>query len=394
MLPREVSRIDDIVMYMFRDLFDEGSSPSEVKETVINTLSPFYQNKDALNKWATFGSNLSAFGFVIRYKSDSLFEKALLEILQFYRMAFEKSKIQMLKIIASALEEDEKRENLMFSVRLKTPRIVPKDLHEALFQYMEHIGANLEVGTKHLVAEIYALMQLLYERPIDLDKINAMDFGVLINNILVKEHFSDLLKTSPNGLKLSDWRNIAYHHNYSVQGELVTCTYGRENKSFTITWEEFEQYVHQIMRTTNALNIARAIFSFDNMDELIQHVEKAPNIIRPQIWLTNLKISLASQGFEIESLEYDKKCVNITLRDLKNKGDFSADFQLERRMHSSQFLYHFWTIYAGDVVSIVYTDAGGVAKYRSSIKGEICERIQNGTEDISFLASKVEFKTL
>lgn len=39
-----------------------------------------------------------------------------------------------------------------------------------------------------------------------------------------------VLRIEPCGMKLSDWRNIAYHHTYALRDDgNIDCTYGKGN---------------------------------------------------------------------------------------------------------------------------------------------------------------------
>lgn len=112
----------------------------------------------------------------------------------------------------------------------------------------QHIGSILEVSAKHNVQELYALICLFCGKNVDYEKIRKQDFGVVINNILSIGMFDSILKVEPYGMKLSDWRNISYHHTYSINEDgTVLCKYGKEYpKSIQMPMEELEQCAHKI----------------------------------------------------------------------------------------------------------------------------------------------------
>ena len=65
-----------------------------------------------------------------------------------------------------------------------------------------------------------------YKGCVDYEKIRKQDFGVIINNILDKDLLQSVLRIEPCGMKLSDWRNIAYHHTYALRDDgNIDCTY-------------------------------------------------------------------------------------------------------------------------------------------------------------------------
>ena len=65
----------------------------------------------------------------------------------------------------------------------------------------------LEIGTKHIIAELYAIVLIADGKTPDYEKIQWFDFGINIQNLLAQEKFKGMLLTEPINIKLSDWRN-------------------------------------------------------------------------------------------------------------------------------------------------------------------------------------------
>ncbi len=118
--------------------------------------------------------------------------------------------------------------------------------------------------------ELYALIYLQQKGYVNYDKIRKQDFGVVVNNILDKGMLQSVLLVEPCGMKLSDWRNIAYHHIYLLDDNGNTnCTFGKCNiNNIKISMQELEDYLHKIIRSSNILCIARRIFIFDFIDDI------------------------------------------------------------------------------------------------------------------------------
>ncbi len=145
-------------------------------------------------------------------------------------------------------------------------------MYEKMIQIFQRIGDVLEISVKHIVQEIYALVYLRDKGYVDYEKIKKQDFGVVINNVITKGILQPVLVTESSGMKLSDWRNVAYHHTYSIDDTgSIKCTYGKENKNVIIlSMQKLEKYVHKIIRSANALYIGRCIFLFDYIDSMPQ----------------------------------------------------------------------------------------------------------------------------
>lgn len=194
----------------------------------------------------------------------------------------------------------------MWTVRENVKRINDGDYDEKIINYMKHIGDTLEIGTKHIVLELWALIQLTNNITPNYGEIQKLDFGVVIQNILDKQKFVSILTTPPLALKLSDWRNIAYHYTYRIIDEhQIICTYGKKQSSFKISESDLSQYVHKIIRSSNILNIARCIFVLDYDEQIdIYRGNHEPKSIRfrSPILENRLRISMLSQSFFLIAL--------------------------------------------------------------------------------------------
>ncbi|HBC94995.1 MAG TPA: hypothetical protein DCZ10_19390 [Pelotomaculum sp.] len=88
----------------------------------------------------------------------------------------------------------------MWTIRKNAEKIGTGDYYEKTINYMKHIGDTLEIGTKHLVSELWALIQVAEGIIPNYKKIRKPDFGVAIQNILDKQ----LLNSVPRGNKDSE----------------------------------------------------------------------------------------------------------------------------------------------------------------------------------------------
>ena len=386
--------MSDKIVDMMKDAVEEGYTPSEIKESVIDTLGVYFENKATLCQYATSSEILSVYEFIIRYHYDPSFITGVFEVLNCYRKAYKIQPDKTLEVIVSTLKEFTQKENLMWTVRQQTPNNPTTDIYDAVIAYYKHIGDTLEIGTKHIVFELYTLIRYIVGKPADYEEIHKYKFGVVINNILVQGYFNDILKTIPISIKLSDWRNISYHHTYSIEQGKIVCTYGRLKNTFEISYDELKKYTHQIVRASNILNVARCIFVFDNLDSIHLHlnINKDSVELRKPLLLNQLKISLSSQGFQLEHYDESENSISIVLYDLRNSGKLGSSEERERKIQSSQFLYNFWCVFQAISISIIYCNNKGIRLLCSSVQGEICRCIQDGQKELSYLAQHVDYK--
>jgi len=384
------------IIDMMQDGIVAGYTPAEIKESVIDTLSAYFENKDTLYQYATSSQILEVYEFIIRYHYDQNFLTGLLEVLSCYRNAYKVQHDNTLEVLVSTHKEFVQKENLMWTVRQQAPNNPQTDYYDTSIAYFKHIGDTLEIGTKHIVFELYTLIRYIIGKPVEYEKIQKCKFGAIISNILDQGYFNEILKTVPISIKLSDWRNISYHHTYSIEQEKIVCTYGKQEEKFELSFEELGKYTHQIIRASNILNIARCIFVYDNLNSINLYLKdkQLPIEFRKPLRVNQLKISLLSQGFQMEQYDERESSISIILYDLRNDGTLSISEENKRKIHSSQFLYHFWCIFQKNNISVIYCDKKGVRLFSSFVHGEICQCIQEGRENLSYLAQHVEFKPI
>lgn len=224
---------------------------------------------------------------------------------------------------------------------------------------------------------------------VDYEKIRKQDFGVIINNILDKRMLQAILRIEPCGMKLSDWRNIAYHHTYALDDNgNINCTYGKGNlNNIKMSMQELESYLHKIIRASNVLNIARCIFIFDFIDDIPKDRSLEEASFRQAIKREQFRISLLSQEFEFGDVFFDENKVEINMYDLNLNEERKG-----RIVHCSQLLFNAWIIWKRKLICINYFANNGRKICCVYVDGETCEAIFEGKEEIAYLANKFQIK--
>lgn len=372
---------------MLVDIASQGYSPDDLKETVVKTLAPYFEHKDELEKCVFDSQILSAFEFFVRYHYDTPFTQGIREILDFYRSVKAQYSDKFWRLILATYSVMVEDENKMWSVRQKKVDLNENDLYEKVVALFERIGNTLEISSKHIVQELYALSVLQAKGIVDYDLIQKQDFGVVIKNLLDKSLFVDILKTQPSNMKLSDWRNIAYHHTYSINQQIILCTYGKDRTKLQLSMPELEQYTHKIIRCSNILSIARCIFVFDNTKEIPKGIIHENAEFRQNLKNEQFKIGLLSQQFYLTDIIIEKDKVEIFLRDIQQETN-----QQTRIIHCSQLLVNTWLNWEKEMVYIHYFDFNGHHICRVSAQGSVCKEICEGHQELNYLADKVKYE--
>lgn len=320
----------DEIIGILHDEIVEGRSIDDIENDIFTKLSPYFHNKETLKRNVCNSSMVSVYEFVMIYSDDLAFSKGLNEILNCYTLAYKTNPNEVIRLVLDTHQEFVERENMMWSIRQRT---VPEteDVYEKVMFYFEYIGSTLEISVKGIVHELYALIRLINGQSIDYDKICKTDFGIAINNILTHNCFEEILQIGPNNIKLSDWRNIANHNSYKIASGKIICTYGKMGNSFSLDVEEFLNYIHEIMRSCNILNIARCIFVYDNI-EVFSTEQGKRGEFRDNMIFNQIRMTLVPQGFVLKSINKNKNILEVDLQDIQNDGVKTGYF-IESRQH-------------------------------------------------------------
>ena len=381
---------------LIKDLIAEGYTIEELKKTVIKTLEPFFTNKHSLETYAFSAEILSTFSFLISYGKEDKFYSGLRQVLDIYNAAYELYPDKVTEMMISILENSAQKENQMWTVRENVPDLkLDKDFYDKVISYMKHIGDSLEISVKYIIIELYALLKLIEKDNINYEHIQKISFGNAVQNILDLKKLQDVLIIPATNLKVSDWRNIAYHHSYKVEKDLIICEYGKSKSIIQLTLTELEKQMHYIIRASNIFNIARCIFAFDNIEAIHNSRIKHSNmnvVFRETLLLDNFKISILSQGFEMLDCKKDEKSVIAYLGDLKEINSFEE--KQKRIIHSSQLLFELWRTTKAEKLKIVYYDINKKLIAESSISGSFFETNYCKEDFYSVFIKNVSFTIL
>ena len=105
-----------------------------------------------------------------------------------------------------------------------------------------------------------------------------------------------------------------------------------------------------------------------------------------------LRTSMLSQGFKLVDFIGGKENVKAIIWDLKRNNLLTDDAQTRREIHCTQFLYNIWIEFPAQIINIIYCDSMGRKLYEYSTKGEICQRIANGTLEFVNLFGFISIK--
>jgi hypothetical protein len=372
----------------FEVFYENGIKSEDIKQGIIETLAPYFQNHDRLVKYSMTWLITGWVNFLKLQQSKwhlDNFEK----VLKLFNDAKSCDKNHCISIIVEWLPEINQSISRFWSFKNMERNSNDLILDDYLQENLRLIGQLLEGVIKSYLKLTLELNRLTRGKQYSAAETLSMDLGIVIDELISTTNFSGLFSPPPWNLKLNQWRNIAYHHSAKVEKERMLCWYGKTPNINTIilTRDELLDVVKCIANIHNIFKNVEFIFVFDNLPDYQRECEnKGVNLnLRDEAKILDLFAGMNSQGFKI--IDYSKK-ENVSNMVIEDLTDEEAK---KRAIHSSQFLYSLWFYTKSANLSIEYRLKDGTPYIISKTTEEVCKKIATNEKGIAYLAENVEF---
>ncbi len=160
----------------------------------------------------------------------------------------------------------------------------------------------------------------------------ALSFGKVIEELCLDHTVRTLYCPAPFGLTVSQWRNIANHNDYRIEGNEVFCRYGvtGTHKEVRCTIQDLVELALYINDLYYVHKVAFEIFTIDNMIDL--------QPLAPKIRLTEhtsdgtLAYGIVTAGFSIHRVGYKVGSWAFVLEDELARPERAAKLALQDAM--------------------------------------------------------------
>lgn len=364
-------------------MIEMGNTPDDIKEAVIDSLSPYFENEDILEKNAInllVTESINLLKLKIHSWHFDYFKKCLLT----FRSA--KIKDSHASFESCAYWQNEIKQSVSehwSSYYLEIPKNTLEN-EEYVFECLRNMGTIIEGLIKPYSKVFIHNVRISNGVKTTPHNINSLSFGAIVNELIKKSDCSDLFVLTSKKIQLNQWRNIAYHHSARIENNEVICWYGKSSnlQYIRFTKEELLQTVHDIYKIYIALNLAHTLFFVDNIDEIIKFSPSGE--VRDEADFLNFIVGLNSQGFEIANFDKNDKETILVIRDVSKMPS------IQRLPHVSQFIFQLWIITHSNQLIIEYYDNKNTPCFRLSSNSEICEKVYNGDLDELVLPKTME----
>jgi len=364
-----------------------GVKPKEIKEAVIESLEPYFDNKDILEQLAVKLLVPESIN-LLKLQKDEWFFKMFKKCFFTYRSAKTKDRQSCFKSCALWQSRIAHSISKYWSVlRLEVPK-GDLELEEFLHECLRNIGDIIEGVTKPYLKVLLNQVRIANGINTALEDIDSLDLGTIVNELIEKSRYAALFVPPPQNIRLNQWRNIACHHTAKIENGEIVCWYGKTPniKKIQLSRNELLQVVQTVVNIYGVLRLAYTLFYIDNLNEIDEYPPAGE--VRDEAVFVNFATALASQGFEIADYNKNPDCAKLVVKDMSN---LNPD---ERRFHASQFLLPLWVITHSGRVIIEYREKDDTPNFLVSANSAICEKIYNGELELLSLAKMMDMSDL
>ncbi len=370
-------------------LLENGYTPDSIKAEILETFKPYFRNHDNLERFAIDSLVSDWINFLRLTINYPGIDKDIEKVLKAYNQAKDKDYEQTINILAKMTPLHLEAGNKYWSFLKLEVNKKDLDIYEFAQTSMKDISDIIEGLSKSVYIENVLINKVRRGKPVDIAKTLNNKLGNIINDLISNSEYSSIFVVPSENQTISNWRNIAAHHTYSVIDNLIHCESGEgDNKTvFPLERDELFRRVNYCMRTTETLNMAHKIFGFDNLPEISQRLDKDKSHPRPEIGFLMFSSALMSQGFEILNIDYNQEKATLDLFDLTKNNP------RDRGIHSSQLLNRLWLLTDSKFLEIRYFTNEKDLFLTSSIRSDIFEQMEkDDKKDIHYFAENVTFE--
>lgn len=259
-------------------------------------------------------------------------------------------------------------------------------LEDFAAEAFRNIGSLLEATTQPLLREL--LGQLRLTRGKTTENIAQLDFGVVVSELESTSGAKDLFAPKPWGVSLSQWRNIAQHHSFEVEDEVVKVRYGKgeRTREVDLSREDLWSLLRLIFRIQFLIKSARTIFVLDHRRSFRDQATAVEE--RPDTLAFGFATVMASQGFEVILFEVQSERARAVVRDVTEMHPYIRQF------HASQLVQNLWAATGATECELEYQQRDGTPTLITIASAVDCDAVGKELIDIGEFGRRVTFKPL
>jgi hypothetical protein len=368
-------------------LVELGWSSADIKRLIIETLEPYFSDKQFLRDKAIdlLSGEAVNVGMITQDAKAELWFRQLLDIRRLAAKVNEQVCFRTEGLWEQAIAHG--RDEFWSGVILER-NLSELPLEDFKFEAFRAIGTIIEACLQPLLKALLAQVRLARG---DLDpnkNLDEMELGKVVDELFAKLPAPELVAPAPWNVRLNQWRNMAQHHKTQVKGDKIYGVYGVgvNAKEIALTRTDVLEFAARLNFVLRVVRGSRAIFLMDNLQRLAPYFRETRE--REDIGVFLLAAPFATQGFKIDKFEVSGTTAHVRICD-KVGGDVCT-----RTIHCSQLIYSIWLHFPYDAVEIEFVDVAGSPRMRITASGSDLARCNGNPEPWEDLANAVKFHPL
>ncbi|MBI5915489.1 MAG: hypothetical protein HY842_08935 [Bacteroidetes bacterium] len=372
-------------------LLEEGYDIEWIKEEIFITFKPYFQNLDRLESFAMDMMVPDWIEFLNVKVFDHDSEKLIGQIIGRFNSAKLIDAEATFGVYSQQIGYQTEAGNKFWSFLNLEFDKSSLEIDEFAQATMRDIAGIVEGLMKNFLVETLAIDRIIRGKIVEIEEIRLLELGVIVDEICTQCPYGQIFKIQPEGLRVSDWRNIAAHHNFSVlqTGEIL-CEYGpkTDRKEFVINRKDLFERVRRIYHVLQIINLSHKFFAYDNMDEIYSSIPSNQiGNMRQETGFMVFATGVSGQGFDIVNFECeDMNHVFMVIQDKTNENP------VKRGIHASQLSYGLWAVFESETATVEYRTKTGVIFLKATASKHICQQIKSGEKELSFLAQNIKIE--
>ena len=382
MLERESKLLQDLREHRpFTEMYARGLTPAQVKRELFDLFAPFSTNHEALSSYVV--EFMASDAVNLRSICEKPRAMAVLrESLRVHQAALRRDRRSSLTALGSYTAAIDDGLSTFWSQYHLARSLDELELEECLHECLRQMGSFIEGPFKPHLCELAHQARIARERGTTCEEVLGASVGSLVNELCDFAGGSELY--SMEGVRLSQWRNVAQHLSARVEADLIACEFG-PGRSVRLSRAALIDVYKQVVDAYKALKVSHAVVVFDCLDEMREaKLLVAPK--RPQRAESSLLVfasGLASQGFEVVDMQLSSGESRMVLRDMSTLNP------AERRAHATQFLIPLFSMAPANNVVVEYREFDGTPSFRAVAAKEVFERAKQA-EDWTMVAREMQ----
>ncbi len=364
-------------------IFSEYGTPQEVKNFALSVLAPYFRDQGMLNTLALPVLVTEAVN-VARLQSTPAHDAILRRILDIYRKASAVDSAASRAAVVyweASMGMGQDDYISLWNLDFDSSTLPLLDFR---FDVFRKIGSLIEAVIQPYLRELLCQLNICENRRLSVDYTAALKLGKVVNWIKKTPSLEELVCPEPWRVSLHHWRNMAHHKKTRVEGNEIVGVFGLSpnEKEIRLSKTALAQVLSCINARLSILKGARALYCADSHVAQKEPAQCPPS--RPEVALFLLHSAMASQGFQLVSVNQGDRQVRAVIRDCSLNTDSL------RAAHASQFVYMLWRYHRCDTVELALMDsaAKGCARFRAHEQDLL--QVEDGSIPFEELANRVE----